>query len=236
LVDTDRRIMYFLLCDGWSWPLPILPLPTIWESFLLKSVYFKKYIRHLTSLSNMFQIFLSICFWQEVELGSSHTLGRCSTPFCISYFWNRVLLYVQAHLDCDPICASPCSWDDRPVPPCPAIDWDGALSLYNSPTPLQTAILPVSASWAVRVIGMGHCAQLFQIFFKVTFQFMETCFFYMEGLISINLNLLVISALLSCLYKVLYLQTVKKIIFFLHFLLGSFYVYLNIQSIFFCML
>jgi hypothetical protein len=67
------------------------------------------------------------------ELRSSHLIGRCSitwthstNSFCIGYFWERVSLYGQTGMNCDPPnCSSLHSWDDRHIPLSPAIGWDG---------------------------------------------------------------------------------------------------------------
>jgi hypothetical protein len=52
----------------------------------------------------------------NVYWASKHSTTQATfpSPFCIGYFWNRVLHYAWVGLDCDPpTCASPCSWDDR---------------------------------------------------------------------------------------------------------------------------
>jgi hypothetical protein len=67
-------------------------------------------------------------------------------------FFNRVLLYAQADLDCNPpICDSLYSWDDRRVLLHSAIDWDGVSWTFCLGWP-QTSVL-LSAS---QVAGLSH--------------------------------------------------------------------------------
>jgi hypothetical protein len=68
-------------------------------------------------------------------------LSNASNPFCSGYFWDRVLLFAWASLDyVPPIYAYWSSWDDKCTPLCPAIGWEGGLTMppglalnYNPP-------------------------------------------------------------------------------------------------------
>jgi hypothetical protein len=61
--------------------------------------------------------------WTQVLTRQAlYYLSHASIPFCVDYFWNRVLLYAQAGLACNYICASPLSWDERCMSLYPAID------------------------------------------------------------------------------------------------------------------
>jgi hypothetical protein len=68
-----------------------------------------------------------------------------------SYFmselaWTSVLLFVLP------------SWEDRLLPLCPIIGWDGVLQTFGPGWP-QTVMLPFSASQVARIIGLSYNAQ-----------------------------------------------------------------------------
>jgi hypothetical protein len=76
-------------------------------------------------------------FWWYWELNSGHLLGRYSTSWATSS--ALFVLVVFGIGSCSPGWSGPqisyvcflCSWDDdRHVPPCPAIGWDGGLANF----------------------------------------------------------------------------------------------------------
>jgi hypothetical protein len=74
-------------------------------------------------------------------------------------FWDKILLYDWVGLDHNaPIFASLCNWDDRCVPPCLVIGWDGVLWTFCLGW-LQTKILLISTSQVARIIGLNHHAR-----------------------------------------------------------------------------
>jgi hypothetical protein len=103
-------------------------------------------------------------FWGEVrfELRACACLGRWCTTwatlpvfFCIGYFWDRILLYGQAILDCNPpIFAYLCSWDNRPMPPCPALTEMGSSELP------RLAVFLFFGSTGVWTQGLGLARQV----------------------------------------------------------------------------
>jgi hypothetical protein len=111
-----------------------------------------------------------ILFWQDwgFELKALHLLCRHCTTWatlpllffvCFRYFSNRVLLHSGASMECNAIWVSLCSWDDRQIPPQPAIEWGGVLWAFCSSWP-WIMILQISASQVARVTGLSHHARL----------------------------------------------------------------------------
>jgi hypothetical protein len=75
--------------------------------------------------------FLSARDWTQglvLARQAHYHLSLSTSPLCVGYFWDRVLLFAHSGLNCDPpVCAHPCSQDDRYGPLHPPIDWDETL-------------------------------------------------------------------------------------------------------------
>jgi hypothetical protein len=91
-------------------------------------------------------------------------LHQSNSPFLTGYFWDRILLYVQADLDCHPsICASLCSWDDRRISLCLPSDWlRWGLWTFCPGWPWTKT----STSQIVNMIGLSHHASSKSYFFR----------------------------------------------------------------------
>jgi hypothetical protein len=118
---------------------------------------------------SFFLVFIDVQGWGSWTRGLGLTTRYCSTIwitlltlFALIIFEIGSHFFAKAVLDCNPpICASPCSWDDREIPLCPAIGWDEVSWIFffeldsNMISPTLT-----SASWVAGVTGFSHCTQL----------------------------------------------------------------------------
>jgi hypothetical protein len=112
----------------------------VWKSFVLA----RQVLYHLSHASSPFCYgsFGPRVFFSQVDLdhdlpilcfyASSHCWdGRC-TPPCLTFFhWDEVLQTFLLRLACDPPKSVSCAaGNDRHVPLCPAIAWEGVLSNF----------------------------------------------------------------------------------------------------------
>jgi hypothetical protein len=85
----------------------------------------------------------------------THTCTPCFFFFSLKWCLTQFLSHKLPETTILPNSASHIAWDDRHVPPCPTICWDG-LSLTFYPGWPQASILPVSVSQVARIIDMCH--------------------------------------------------------------------------------
>jgi hypothetical protein len=71
--------------------------------------------------------------------------------------WTTILLFMLL-----------CSWDDRHVPPCPPIGWDGVFRTFCPNWPWN-AILLISASQVARITGVSHQCLTYKYIFECIF-------------------------------------------------------------------
>jgi hypothetical protein len=106
----------------------------------------------------VYKFFFDTESWNQVLVLVRQALYNSTSCFCVAYFWDGVLLYVQAGLELDaPICASPHSWDDKCISLCSTIGWDGFLWAFRPGWPGTLSLL-MSALLIARMIILSYRA------------------------------------------------------------------------------
>jgi hypothetical protein len=106
-------------------------------------------------------IFFSTGVWTQ----GAELVGMCSTMWAMPALFALIIFYIGSHFMFRLAWASSLFilphivGDDRHIPPCPAICWNGSLWTFCTGWP-RTEILLISVSQAVRITGVRYDTQL----------------------------------------------------------------------------